>query len=188
MKIYYKNTDNLILPRRANAGDAGYDIVAANGPYIIGEKVGGDIYKSIDYIEYGTDLFIAPSASLGDAINSFRGHTEIQKFHTDLRPRSSISKYNLLLANPPATIDIGYRGEIKVRFKYIFQPEDLVMNQSLSNEWYIMGAVINTNKIYKVGDKIVQLLPVLQYDIEWEEVSELPSSDRGAGGFGSTGV
>lgn len=79
-------------------------------------------------------------------------------------PRSSISKTGHILANSVGVIDSGYRGEIQVRFKTI--PE--------SNE-------------YKVGDKIAQLIIMPYPEIQFEEVEELSDTDRGKGGFGSTG-
>lgn len=88
-------------------------------------------------------------------------------YKVDIRPRSSISsKTDLVLINSPGTIDSDYRGEIKVRFKPV-KP---------------VGA-----KRYKVGDKIAQIMisPVLQ--MKFEEVNELSDTDRGEGGFGSTG-
>ena len=101
-------------------------------------------------------------------------------FHTDLRPRSSISKYNLVLANSVGLIDRGYKNQILVRFKYIWQPEDLdVVNGRICGN-------INLNKIYNFGDKICQLVPMLTHDIEFQVMEHLDGDDRG-GGFGSTG-
>lgn len=81
-----------------------------------------------------------------------------------LYPRSSISKTGMWLANAVGLIDSGYKGEIKARFK----------------------AIPNT-KIYDVGERIAQLvlMPVMQVTIE--ETDILSESERGEGGFGSTG-
>lgn len=81
-------------------------------------------------------------------------------------PRSSISKTDLILANSVGVIDSGYRGEIKFRFK-------------VSKEDYV--------DIYKKGDKIGQLIIIPLPLIELEEVNELSSTERGEGGFGSSG-
>lgn len=81
-------------------------------------------------------------------------------------PRSSISKMDLILANSVGVIDSGYRGEIKLRFKRI----DLVYNN-----------------YYSLGDKIGQLVIIPYPSIELEEVEELSDSERGEGGFGSSG-
>ena len=79
-------------------------------------------------------------------------------------PRSSISKTGMLLTNSVGVIDSGYRGEIKFRFKYIS----------------------GTNS-YNVGDKVGQMIIMPYPKIEFEEVEELTETERGDGGFGSTG-
>ena len=163
-KYYIKKVDGLNLPYRANESDAGYDVVATGAPKIVGEQVGGGLYKRIDYIEYETNVYIAPEG----------------RFHTDLRPRSSISKYNLVLANSIGLIDKGYRNQILARFKYIWNPEDYTIENGM-----LMGAV-NVRKIYNQGDKICQLVPMETHDIDFFVVDELDNNDRG-GGFGSTG-
>lgn len=82
-----------------------------------------------------------------------------------LFPRSSISKTDHYLRNSVGVIDSGYRGEIKVRM-------------SVPN----LGA-----KEYDIGDKIAQLVIIKLPWVEIEEVEELSETDRGEGGFGSTG-
>jgi dUTP pyrophosphatase len=84
-----------------------------------------------------------------------------------LFPRSSISTKDLLLCNSVGVIDSGYRGEVKVRFK------------PMGSTW--------ENKNYLVGDKIAQLIIIPFPQIEFEEVKNLASSERGSGGFGSSG-
>ncbi len=82
-----------------------------------------------------------------------------------LFPRSSISNTDHYLRNSVGVIDSGYRGEIKVRM-------------SVPN----LGA-----KEYDIGDKIAQLVIIKLPWVEIEEVEELSETDRGEGGFGSTG-
>ena len=84
-----------------------------------------------------------------------------------LFPRSSISKYHLSLANSVGVIDSGYRGEIMARFK---------RTTNTAHE-----------TLYNVGDKVVQLIILPYPKIELELVDDLTKTDRGAGGFGSTG-
>ena len=84
-------------------------------------------------------------------------------------PRSSIRKYDLFLTNAVGVIDSGYRGELQATFKKI---------QGVSN---------NTLDNYKVGDRICQLTIIPYPPIEFEEVEELNNTERGEGGFGSTG-
>lgn len=83
-----------------------------------------------------------------------------------LFPRSSISKYGLQLANSVGVIDPGYLGEIKLRFY----------------------SKCKTSGMYLVGDKIGQLIIMPYPTVEFEECEDLEESDRGVGGFGSTGV
>lgn len=89
-----------------------------------------------------------------------------------LFPRSSISKTGLIMANSVGVIDSGYRGEIKLRFKVDGKAFDELDGK--------IGK-------YNVGDKIGQLIVIPFPTIEPSFVEELSSSERGAGGFGSTG-
>lgn len=178
IKYYIKNVDNLTIPKRANESDAGYDVVATSAPKIVGDlcidSYHKPCYNRVDYIEYETNLYIAPQKKY---IDSFGG---IENFHTDLRARSSVSKYDMVLANSVGLIDRGYKNQVLVRFKYIWQPED----------FSLLGALIvgtpNLNKLYNSGDKICQLLPMVTHDIDFQVMEYLDGEDRG-GGFGSTG-
>ena len=80
-------------------------------------------------------------------------------------PRSSISKTDHYLRNSVGVIDSGYRGEIKIR----------------------MSVPALGSKNYKNGDKIAQLIIMKLPWVDIEEVEELSETDRGEGGFGSTG-
>jgi dUTPase len=166
VKYYIKNVDGVIVPKRANESDAGYDVIATSGPKITGEVYSGPSYKRIDYVEYETNLYISPDP-------------KDRHFHTDLRPRSSISKYNLVLANSVGLIDRGYKNQILARFKYVWNPED----------YQILGDLIlgtpNINKMYQKGDKICQLVPMETHTVDFTLVKDLDGEDRG-GGFGST--
>lgn len=87
-------------------------------------------------------------------------------FEAQIRPRSGLAiKKGLSLVNTPGTIDSDYRGEIKV----------IVIN--LSNEIQII----------EPGERIAQMVIARYEQIEWQNVNELSGTDRGAGGFGSTG-
>ena len=93
---------------------------------------------------------------------------EIEKgYEVQIRPRSGLAfKYGITVLNSPGTVDSDYRGEIKV----------LLIN--LGEKAFEI----------KKGDRIAQAIiaPVIQAKIK--EVEELSSTDRGSGGFGSTGV
>lgn len=167
---------------------AGYDIVAVDDPTIVGE-VGRELaledgtkvslYKSIQYLEYHTALKVAPQ----------KDHADYH--HLDLHPRSSVRKYNLILANSVGLIDNDYRGEILVSFKYIFQPEDFVIEFDPTEEGKfkplgLLGG-INWTKIYRKGDKIGQLVAEKTNPCDYIFVSDLTATARGEGGHGSTG-
>jgi dUTP pyrophosphatase len=81
-------------------------------------------------------------------------------------PRSSIRKYELALSNSVGVIDSGYRGELQATFKKTNGLDSLA---------------------YKVGDRIAQIIIIPYPPIEFEEVEELNNTERGEGGFGSTG-
>lgn len=93
-----------------------------------------------------------------------------------LFPRSSISKSSLLLANAVGIIDAGFRGEICFRFK---------LDNNLAEQSKINGG---TPASYKKGDRIGQLVILPYPTIEPEFVDELSDTERGTGGWGSTGT
>lgn len=90
-------------------------------------------------------------------------------------PRSSNFKQDLWLTNSVGVIDSGYRGEIKFMFK------DVNVNKILS------PGEFDEHKKWQVGDRIGQLIIMPYPSIELIEVNELSNSDRGDGGFGSSG-
>ena len=172
----YQSVDN--LPKKGTDRATGYDVIATSDPEIIGETNDRGGYKRVDYIQYRTNLKLAVQK---DRVFSAFGYTDFD--HDILAfPRSSISKYNLVLANCIGLIDADYRGEVLLRFKYIFQPEDYIIldNQIIGN--------VNPTKIYSIGDKICQLKVTKVENVEFILVDELDATDRGDGGFGSTDV
>jgi len=192
----------MIPPQTATEKSSGYDIIALSDPEIVGVKdipVGHDVsdekegvvfpYSSIQYVEYKTGMFISPQnqwryqglKTTGPLSDDPRHSKLFDDFHTLIFPRSSVSKYNLSLANSVGLIDNDYRGEIRFRFNYIWQPEDFVV----STNHKIVGNP-NLEKMYKKGDKIGQLVAEVSHRINWEDVSELDITHRGEGGFGSS--
>lgn len=161
------------MPEKGNPSDLGADLYAATGPKIVGggiERPFGKQWKFIDYIEYDTGIIVEPVDP---------------DWGLFVFPRSSISKYNLVLANHVGVIDPGYRDTIKLRFRYLAQPRDFVIfPNSLRIE-------VNPDKIYGKGDKIGQLYPARRHDFEFLKVNSLNEinleTERGEGGFGSTG-
>lgn len=94
-------------------------------------------------------------------------------FEMQIRPRSGLSlKTALRVANAPGTVDSDYRGEVAV----------ILTNSAAEDEEY--GC---KEEFVMAGDRIAQgvIVPVVQ--AQFEEVFELSNTERGAGGFGSTG-
>jgi dUTP pyrophosphatase len=93
-------------------------------------------------------------------------------------PRSSISKTPLILANSVGVIDRGYRGSLKIALKYIPTLTDQIHHERTRE--------INSFKL-KRGERLVQIcLPSLD-PFSIEVVDSVSNTDRGEGGFGSTG-
>ena len=82
-------------------------------------------------------------------------------------PRSSVRNYALSMANSVGVIDSGYRGEIMVTF-------NIKTNH-------------NTRELYKIGDRIAQLVIIPVPLVKYVEVEELSETQRGTDGHGSTG-
>ena len=113
------------------------------------------------FLEYGTGLAM-----------------EIPKGYVGLIfPRSSISKTDLTLANCVGVIDSTYRGEICFRFKGAMRMIDLKDKKSeIEKEIY-----------YEVGDRVGQIIIMPYPEVEFNEVKDLDDTERGEGGFGSSG-
>lgn len=161
MKVNIKKLDEkAVIPVYAKVGDAGLDLVATSR-----------IYDKDGNVTYGTGIAIEiPETFVGLIF-----------------PRSSNSKKDLLLSNSVGVIDSGYRGEILIKFK----PSVLITclgEDREDTEWkedmdISVGAKFEH---YNIGDKIAQLIIIPYPQIEFEEVNELSSTERGEDGFGST--
>lgn len=87
-------------------------------------------------------------------------------FEAQIRPRSGLAlKKGIAVLNSPGTIDADYRGEVGV----------ILIN--LSNEPFVI----------EDGERICQMVIAAHEQVQWAEVEELGSTDRGDGGFGHTG-
>ena len=87
-------------------------------------------------------------------------------FEAQIRPRSGLAlKHDIMLTNSPGTVDAGYRGEVGI-----------IMYNGSTEEFQI-----------KRGDRVAQMVICQLPEVELIEVEELSASDRGEGGFGSTG-
>lgn len=88
-------------------------------------------------------------------------------YEAQIRPRSGLAlKHGITVLNAPGTIDSDYRGEIGV----------------------ILHNVAREDFVIKKGDRIAQMVIARYERVEWDQVDQLEISDRGQGGFGSTGV
>ena len=118
---------------------------------------GVDLYTSIDFKLQSGERRLVPA---GVAVAIPKGYVGL------VCPRSGMAvKHGITVVNGPGVVDSGYRGELKVA----------LINQ---------GAETVS---FERGDRIAQLLVVPVAVQELTEVAELPTSDRGDGGFGSTG-
>lgn len=181
---------NLLMP--AKFGDVGYDMVSSSIK-IVGVKFKGyedkndleSFYHEINYIEYDTGIALEPVFrdviyGVPDTEWTIEEGMDISKY-VQVKPRSSLCNYNLVLANHVATIDPNFRGTIKCRFKYIFSPSDLKV------KYGFVGGKINQDRIYKVGDRVAQAVFAKVIHPEIEYVYKLSDSERKGGEFGSTG-
>ena len=124
--------------------------------------ISATIAENGEYVEYGT----------GIAVEIPEGYVGL------IFARSSISKTSLILANHVGVVDSGYRGEIKFRFK----DTDMRYVYRGTTKTFYCGETA-----YEVGNKIGQLVILPYPQIQWSETDELSDTNRGEGGFGSSG-
>lgn len=168
MEVKFKKlSDKAVIPTKAHPTDAGFDMTAA------------EIKITEDYVSYKTNI----------ALEIPEGYVGL------LFPRSSNSKKDLLLANSVGVIDSHYRGDVEFRFKRILMPimQDVMIAPptgdiltDAKNTRKVPGLAYRDDFIYKVGDKIGQLVIMPIPEITLVETDELTETDRGEGGFGST--
>ena len=140
MKIRFKKlSPSAVVPRKAHASDAGFDLTCTRF-----EVTNGELFT------YHTDI----------AVEIPDGHVGL------LFPRSSIYKQDLLLTNSVGVVDSGYRGEVMFKFKPL---------------------AYEVKQHSHVGDSIGQLIIIPYPYIEFVEAEELSDSERGEGGYGSSG-
>lgn len=165
-----KIENNAVIPYKSFDKDFCYDVVATSC-----EEIAPNIFS------YGIGLAFEINRDTLPCIeseywNSFTGYESIDKNYIkhkqdkfnlsiDLRTRSSIWKTGLILCNCVGTIDELYRGEVRA----------------------IFYKVVKCGEPYKVGDRIGQIKLGITLPIEFVEVDNLSSTNRGEGGFGSTG-
>jgi len=120
---------------------------------------GVDLYSAIDCIVKSFERKLIPTGIKVSIPQGYAGFVQ---------PRSGLAiKHGIALVNSPGLIDSGYRGQICV----------IMVNLDKDNEFKI-----------KKGDKICQFVIKKKKAAEFVEVDELDESERGEGGFGSTGI
>ena len=156
-----KLNENAVIPTYSKDGDAGMDLVATS-----------KYYDDDGNIVYGTGLAF-----------------EIPKGYVGLIfPRSSNAKQQLLLSNSVGVIDSGYRGEVMLKFKSSASSFSLkTLIKLIFNSDAKITVINNFTISYYVGERIGQIIILPYPKIEIEEVEELSETERGNGGYGSTG-
>ena len=185
MKVrFMRLTPDAVVPRKAHSTDAGFDIVATSRKF---DELGN--------IVYGTGIAV-----------------EIPKGYVGLIfPRSSICKYDLSLSNAVGVIDAGFTGEITAKFKptlVVIDKGRIGIDEHSHNgvettDWadeqvtfhgrganypdVYEGCEPFQPRMYEVGDRIMQMIILPYPEIEFEETDTLSDTERGTGGYGSTG-
>lgn len=156
-----KLNENAIIPTYATDGSAGMDLTASR----------------IEFDDYGnlvahTDLAF-----------------EIPKGYVGLIfPRSSISKKDILLTNCVGVIDSDYRGEVTLKFKSHFRLLNPIKVWLCSTFGFNFRPFeFFSDFCYYVGDRVGQIIIMKYPTIEFVESEELTDTERGDGGYGSTG-
>ncbi|RNB88891.1 dUTP diphosphatase [Brevibacillus nitrificans] len=155
-----------VIPQYARAMDAGFDLVAVE------------------------DVLIAPGESV--KVPTGLAFALPEGFELQVRPRSGISaKTKLRLSNAPGTIDAGYRGEVAILVDNTREASRAYKNVCLdaSEKEVTLDKEVDIHSyLIKKGDRLAQgviaIVPVAQFEV----VDELDETERGTGGFGSSGI
>lgn len=161
MEIRYKKlVPEAQTPFKKIEVDAGFDLFCTS------------IEETPDYIQYNT----------GIAVEIPEGYVGL------VFPRSSVTKYDLMLKNSVGVIDASYRGEIMCRFHETKEHLDYVQSDRFND-----GTVRHLHQprlkrnVYNIGERVVQIVFIEIPKITLIEAQELSDTERGTGGFGHTG-
>lgn len=163
MKVRFKRLHpDAVVPFKKYSEDFCYDVVATSE-----EQIAPNVWK------YGIGLAFEIQGKPEDLVVENEFGKELLRIpqgmrwnvSLDLRPRSSIYKTGMVLSNSVGTVDDLYRGEVSAIFYHVFT--DMPR--------------------YRVGDRIGQIKLGVTLPMEFEEVDNLGDTERGDGGFGSTG-
>ena len=135
-----------------------------DAPFVL-DKDGNLLDEKIPTVQVASVIEIKPGGRCLIPTGLFIALPKV--YEAQIRPRSGLAlKQGLTVLNSPGTIDADYRGEIRI----------VLVNTS------------NQPVRIKDGERIAQMVIAKHETIEWEIVEELPSTERGEGGFGHTGV
>lgn len=166
MEVKIKKTHkNAVIPYKTHSSDFCYDCVA-----ISEEEIAPNVWK------YGLGLAFQVNRSWGKIFSTMLGENSgldhwlnlensSINISIDARPRSSVWKTGMVLSNCEGTIDEDFIGEVSAVF------------------YHVMPSMPR----YKVGDRVCQIKLGFTLPMEFCEVEELNATDRGDGGYGSTG-
>ena len=156
---FKKIRDGTIIPRPSKPGDAGADA------RIMGFKKILNTNEEKKLIDLNTESYILkPLERIGCPLGFATAIPE--NYYFKVVPRSGLALWEgISIVNSPGTIDSGYR-----------------------NEWMAIVVNLSNNDVtLHKGDRICQIILSRMYDYDAIEVGKLPESERGLGGFGSTG-
>lgn len=170
MKVKVRKTHPAAaLPKKAYPNDFCYDVWA-----VTEEEVAPNVWKyglGLSFqIERGFETMVLSTCYHGG--KEMRHMTKMDfsrspiNLSIDFRPRSSVWKTGMVLSNCVGTVDEAYTGEVSAVFYHV--------NKELPR--------------YKVGQRIGQIKLGFTLPMEFEVVEELSETDRGTGGYGSTGL
>ena len=108
-------------------------------------------------------------------------------YRVAIYPRSSISKTGWMLANSVGVGDNNYRGEYMAYFVKVSGKSCGLSPCSVEADAWEDHFSPDAEDLFSVGDRVAQMELVRYNSVEFQEVEDLGSTDRGAGGFGSTG-
>lgn len=176
MKIKIKKLNpNAVIPTQGRKGDFCYDVVA-----ISEEEVAPNVWRygmgfayeidrsNTDFGRKGSETATYqynPDVKVSHQCEWVNGKYKDVKLSIDFRPRSSVWKTGMILSNCEGTLDEFYRGEMMAVYYH----------------------VMPNMPRYKVGDKIGQIKLGITLPLEFEESEINMNTERGTGGFGSTG-
>lgn len=154
---------NAVIPKYALNGDAGLDLVATSKSH---DEKGNTVY--------GTGLaFAIPKGCVGL-----------------LFPRSSNASKDLLLSNSVGVLDSNYRGEVSFKYKktvrvpYFGTIRNILCDLGMCNKHVVKNC---EGDDYKIGDRVGQLIVLPYPKVDFLITEDLGETNRGEGGYGSTG-